>query len=547
MHLSPAAQQLLQDRYLLPGESAVELIRRVAGAVSPDKFRDFCYIMEELLFLPNSPTLMNAGTPCGQLAACFVIPIHDSLEDIFSALSIMARIHQSGGGTGFAFSHIRPRGDCVGDAAGVASGPVSFIRVFDAATTAVKQGGRRRGANMGVLNASHPDIREFITMKDNGGLANFNLSVGFDAGFFASLKAGKPIPLINPRDGTIWEEADPGEIWNLAAMSAWSTGDPGVLFLDEINQCNTVPGLGRIEATNPCGEQPLFPFESCNLGSLNLSRFVLKNEIDTEKLRYTIRTSIEFLDRVIDANHISIPAIREATLKTRKVGLGVMGFAEMLILLGIPYESGEALRIADEVMGFIQNESRAMSEELGRKLGSFPAIDASIYSGEMRNATVTTIAPTGSLHILADTTSGIEPLFAPVYDRRIGERKTRIVNRLFSDFAQRVPGGTDLIAAAAKSTEIEDLPIPAEQKALFKTAQEISPGHQILMQARFQKHVDNAVSKTINLPTNTTSAEIGELFLLARDCRCKGLTVYREKSRKDQVLTHSCDICHTTG
>lgn len=547
MPLSPAAQLLLQDRYLLPDESAVDLFRRVAEAVGRDKSRDFRYIMDELLFLPNSPTLMNAGTPCGQLAACFVIPVHDSLEDIFSALSMMARIHQSGGGTGFSFSHLRPQGDTAGGTAGVASGPVSFIKVFDAATTAVKQGGRRRGANMGVLNASHPDIRKFISAKDRGDLANFNLSIGFDASFFASLNSGRTVPLINPRDGTVWEEADPGEIWDLAAMSAWRTGDPGVLFLDEINRCSTVPGLGRIEATNPCGEQPLLPFESCNLGSLNLSRFVRKNELDTETLRYTVRTAIEFLDRVIDANNLPIPAIREATLKTRKVGLGIMGFAEMLIMLGIPYESNEALSMADEVMGYIQSESRAISEELGERLGSFPAIGASVFPGDMRNATVTTIAPTGSLHIIADTTSGIEPLFAPVYIRRIGGREIRIVNRRFADFTREMPGGTDLIEAAAKTAHVDDLPIPDEQKALFRTAQEISPRHQVLMQAQFQKHVDNAVSKTINLPADASSGMIGELFMLARNRGCKGITVYREKSRTDQVLTHICDICHTTS
>ena len=407
MELTPVARLLLERRYLLPGETPHGLFNRVAEAVGgPARSREFFSLMASLSFLPNSPTLMNAGTSIGQLSACFVLPVEDSLEGIFRSLTHMALIHKSGGGTGFSFTHLRPRGDIVSETMGAASGPVSFMRVFDAATGAIRQGGRRRGANMGVLAASHPDIEEFVTSKQTEGLSNFNISAGIDARFLRCLETGADYELINPRDGSVWKSIDPRALWRLIATSAWASGEPGILFLDEINRRNTTPHLGPIEATNPCGEQPLYPYESCNLGSINLARCIRKHEIDEDLLTTVVRCGIDFLDAVIDVNRFPLPQIRERTLATRKIGLGIMGFAETLIRLGIPYESEEALRFAGSLMAGIQTVARERSEELGAEKGSFPAIEGSIYSGDMRNATVTTIAPTGSLHLIAGTTSG---------------------------------------------------------------------------------------------------------------------------------------------
>jgi len=543
MHLSAPARLLLQDRYLLDGESPEQLWSRVARAVDGAKAKDFTFVMEHLLFLPNSPTLMNAGTPLGQLSACFVLPVEDSLEHIFLTLGHMALIHKSGGGTGFSFSRIRPRGDMVEQTSGIASGPLSFIRVFDAATAAIKQGGKRRGANMGVLASSHPDIMDFIRAKTEGGLSNFNLSVGFDAHYFQCRDAGVPYLLVNPRDGETWAEIDPQEIWRACAEAAWACGDPGVLFLDEINRKNTVPGYGMIEATNPCGEQPLLPFESCNLGSINLSRCVKHNDIDLDLLTYTIRTAVDFLDTVIDVNRFPLKPIEEQTRATRKIGLGVMGFAEMLILLGIPYTSQEAIALAGEVMGHVHREARARSAELGEWRGSFPAIDRSIFSGPMRNATVTTIAPTGSLHIIADTSSGIEPLFSLAYHRTIAHRTVNTVNRLVTGLAEKRADGQLILDAVRKTGSIQHLPIDGHIKELFRAADEIAPEHHVQMQAAFQRHTDNAVSKTVNMPESTSVEDIKDIFRLARSLGCKGITVYRENSRSDQVLSRGCEVC----
>ena len=548
MEISPIARLLLEGRYLLPGETPAGLFSRVADAVGGTaRSREFFSLLSALLFLPNSPTLMNAGTSTGQLSACFVLPMEDTLEGIFGTLGHMALIHQSGGGTGFSFSLLRPRGDAVNGVTGAATGPVSFMRVFDAATGAVRQGGRRRGANMGVLAASHPDIEEFVTAKQEGGLSNFNISVGVDERFFRCLATGKEYDLINPRDGSVWKSVDAGSLWRLIAASACISGEPGVLFLDEINRQNTTPHLGRIEATNPCGEQPLYPYESCNLGSVNLARCVRQHDLDEDLLITVVRCGVDFLDAVIDANRFPLPEIRERTLATRKIGLGVMGFAEALIRLGIPYESEEALRFAGSLMEHIEEMARERSEELGKEIGSFPAIEGSIFSGEMRNATVTTIAPIGSIHLIAGTTSGIEPVFSFAYDRMIDGRPVSIVSDLVAGFLPRTAGGKDVAEHVRRHGTVAGLPLDDHARDLFRTATEIAPEHHVRMQAAFQKHVDNAVSKTVNLPQSATVDEIACVFSLAHDLGCKGTTVYRYRSRPDQIFSLGCDVCLIDG
>jgi ribonucleoside-diphosphate reductase alpha chain len=546
MHFSPQARMLLRDRYLLPGEEPHQLFARVADALQSDALRrDFTYVMEELLFLPNSPTLMNAGTKSGQLSACFVLPIGDSIGSIFQTLGHMALIHQSGGGTGFSFSRIRPLGDVVDGACGIASGPLSFIRVFDAATAAVRQGGKRRGANMGVLASSHPDIMEFINSKRIAGLENFNLSVGYDAEFFRCLSSDRPYALINPRNGQVQDEIAATSLWDAVADAAWTCGDPGILFLDEINRKNTLPGYDSFETTNPCGEQPLFSYESCNLGSVNLAGCVRKGDMDMDLLRYIIRTGVSFLDSVIDVNRFPLPEIRERTLETRKIGLGVMGLADMFIALDIPYESPEALLLAERLMTFVQEESRAMSAEIGEWKGSFPAIDRSIFTGDMRNATVTTVAPTGSLHLIAGTSSGIEPLFSLAYEREIGEQTVMFMHPAVETAIgqNRASLPTDLLGAVRRTGSLQHLPLPEHTKDLLKIAPEIEPAHHVRMQAAIQRHTDNAVSKTINLPETATVEDIKEVFGLARALACKGITVYRYNSKGSQALRQGCDIC----
>ncbi len=543
MNLTPAARALLENRYLLPQETPDDLFSRVADAVDTPRSKDFLHVMKELLFLPNSPTLMNAGTPVGQLSACFVLPVEDSLQGIFSTLSNMALIHQSCGGTGFSFSHIRPAGDPVSSTSGAASGPLSFIRVFDEATNAVKQGGRRRGANMGVLNSSHPDIMDFINAKNGGGLDNFNLSVGFDAQFFHCLERGLPYELISPRDGSVKSSIEARELWHALGAAAWQSGDPGVLFLDIINRMNAVPGLGSIEATNPCGEQPLLPYESCNLGSVNLSRCIAKGELDEELVRGVTRRGVQFLDTVIDVNRFPVPENREKTLLTRKIGLGIMGLADTLIRMEIPYESEEALRFADRTMGLISREAHATSRELGEEKGSFPAIEKSIYSGAMRNATVTTIAPTGSLHLIAGTSSGIEPIFSLAGTRRIGNRSVTLIHPLLKKYLKTLSSGRDILEQVKRTGTLGSAPVPETVKDLYKTATEIPPDHHIRMQATIQKHVDNAVSKTVNLPENAGVNEICRIFLLARSLGCKGVTIYRYNSKKEQALSRGCEMC----
>jgi ribonucleoside-diphosphate reductase alpha chain len=543
MVLTEAAKVLLNSRYLLPGESPEGMFGRVAAAIgTPDEER-FRVMMQDLLFLPNSPTLMNAGMPNGQLAACFVLPVGDSIDSIFLALKHMALIHKSGGGTGFSFSSIRPRGDCVGQTVGVASGPISFIHVFDEATSALKQGGKRRGANMGVLASSHPDILSFIVAKQSGDLRNFNLSVGFDRAFFDALSSGKTYDLVNPRNGDIWDTVPAQSIWDHLCQAAWQCGDPGVLFLDRINEKNTVPGLGLLEATNPCGEQPLLPYESCNLGSINLARFVSRNDIDYALLSENVRLGVRFLDVVIDVNTYPVSEIQEITLRTRKIGLGVMGLADALVRMDIPYQSADGLALTRSVMRFIQEEAHAASEDLGREKGSFPAIAQSVYSGEMRNATVTTVAPTGSLHLISGVSSGIEPLFSLAITRAINGHVIHSVHPAVEHCLASKPGGLSLIARVRKTGSVQDLPIPDHEKDLLRTAPEIDPEFHVQIQALVQKYVDNAVSKTVNLPESAGSDQISRIFMLARDLGCKGITVYRYNSKADQVLSRGCETC----
>jgi ribonucleoside-diphosphate reductase alpha chain len=561
LKLSLNAISVLERRYLLKDESGrvietpSQMFRRVAKAIASidtiyDKSasieaveEEFYRIMANLEFLPNSPTLMNAGTNIGQLSACFVLPIGDSIEEIFDALKYMALIHKSGGGTGFSFSRLRPRGDIVKSTMGVASGPVSFMKIFDVATEVIKQGGRRRGANMGILRVDHPDIIEFITAKEKEGvLTNFNISVGVTDEFMEAVENDEYYSLVNPRNGAVVRRLKARAIFDLIATAAWKTGDPGLIFLDEINRRNPTPHAGVIESTNPCGEVPLLPYESCNLGSVNLSRMVKDGEIDWDKLRRTVRTAVHFLDNVIDANNYPIPQIEKATKANRKIGLGVMGFAEMLIKLGIPYDSEEAVTTAEKVMSFISNEARKKSVELGEERGSFPNFPGSIWEKmgykTMRNATVTSIAPTGTISIIAGTSSGIEPLFAVAFIRNVMGTQLFEINPIFEQISkERGFYSTELISKIAKTGSVQGLSeVPSDVRRLFVTALEIAPEWHVRMQAAFQKYTDNAVSKTVNLPHEATIDDVKRIFMMAWKLKCKGITVYRYGSKAEQVL-----------
>ncbi|MEM0049596.1 MAG: vitamin B12-dependent ribonucleotide reductase [Candidatus Bathyarchaeia archaeon] len=561
LKLSLNAITVLERRYLLKDETGrtvetpSQMFRRVAKAIAKvdaiyernaDLGRieeEFYRVMANLEWLPNSPTLMNAGTDIGQLSACFVLPVGDSIEEIFDALKYMALIHKSGGGTGFSFSRLRPKGDVVKSTMGVASGPVSFMKIFDAATDVIKQGGRRRGANMGILRVDHPDIIEFITAKEKEGvLTNFNISVAVTDEFMEAVENDKYYSLINPRNGAVVRRLKARDIFDLIATTAWKTGDPGLIFIDEINRKNPTPHVGMIESTNPCGEVPLLPYESCNLGSINLSKMVRDNEVDWEKLRQTVRIGVHFLDNVIDANKYPIPQIEAATKANRKIGLGVMGWAEMLIKLGIPYDSEEAIAMAEKVMSFISEEARKMSVELGEKRGSFPNFPGSVWEKmgykAMRNATVTSIAPTGTISIIAGTSSGIEPLFAVAFVRNVMGTQLFEVNSLFEQIAkERGFYSMNLISRIARTGSVQGLSeIPPDIKELFKTALEIAPEWHVRMQAAFQKYVDNAVAKTINLPPDATVDDVRRIFMMAWKLKCKGITIYRYGSKSTQVL-----------
>jgi ribonucleoside-diphosphate reductase alpha chain len=501
-------------------------------------------MMSRLEFLPNSPTLMNAGTSIGQLSACFVLPVGDSMVEIFEAVKNMALIHQSGGGTGFSFSRLRPKNDVVKSTGGIASGPVSFMQIFDTATDVVKQGGRRRGANMGVLSVYHPDVLEFITVKSRTDLfKNFNLSVAVTDEFMRALAQGERYSLRNPRTGQEVEARSAQDVFDLIVTTAWECGDPGLIFIDEMNRHNPTPDLGSIEATNPCGEQPLLPYESCNLGSINLSAMMDGGELDRDKLAATIGSAVRFLDDVIDATKFPLPESEEITKGNRKIGLGVMGFAEMLIKMGIPYDSDEAVDVGEQLMEFVTDTARAASVELARERGSFPNLERSVWRQKghdcLRNATVTSIAPTGSIGLIAGVSSGIEPIFALSYFRNVAEG-TRLLeqNALFEQTARdRGFYARGLMTEIARTGSVRDVAgVPEDVRRTFVTALDISPVWHVRMQAAFQKHTDNAVSKTVNLPHSATLRDVRDVYLLAHELKCKGITVYRYGARAGQTL-----------
>jgi ribonucleoside-diphosphate reductase alpha chain len=500
--------------------------------------------MASLWFLPNSPTLMNAGRELGQLAACFVLPIEDSMEGIFDTLKNTAVIHKSGGGTGFSFSRIRPANDIVRSTTGISSGPLSFMTVYDAATETVKQGAARRGANMAVLRIDHPDIESFINVKnDLTRLNNFNISVAVTKPFMDALFKREDYELINPRTGKTVGKISSEKIFDLIVSSAWQTGEPGIIFIDRMNESNTTPALGKIEATNPCGEQPLLPYESCTLGSINLSRMVKDRAIDFSKLKEVVHNAVHFLDNVLEINKYPLRIIEEMSKKNRKIGLGVMGFADMLIRMNIAFNSEKAVEQAERIMSFIQEESKAASAALAKTRGNFPAYKNSIFDSQstpyMRNATTTTIAPTGSISIIAGTSSGIEPLFAIAHMRRIFEGETLFeMHPIFLQMANEEGFYNDELAAEiTKAGSIKDITsIPESIRNIFKTSHDISPEWHIKVQAAFQKFTDNAVSKTINFSSEASPEDVKQAYLLAYKSGCKGLTIYRDGSRQDQVL-----------
>lgn len=575
--LCPNALEVLRHRYLRRDrdgrivETPDELFGRVAHHVAQAEANHcsesgveevehgFYEMMRNLEFLPNSPTLMNAGTSLGQLAACFVLPVEDSIERIFKSLGEMARIHQTGGGTGFDFSKLCPRGDLVVSTKGHASGPISFLGIFDKATEVIVQGGKRRGANMGILRCDHPDIADFVEAKVSPhALTNFNLSVGITARFVRAVKEDRPFALVHPRTGGRQSTIKARTLFDSIVTAAWRTGDPGLVFLDHINRSNPTPDLGPIEATNPCGEVPLLPYESCILASLNLARMVKRCggrtcTVDWKKLRDRIQWGVRFLDDVIDVNQFPLEAIKQMTLANRKVGLGVMGFADMLLRLRISYDSPEAVIFARKLMRFIRAESLAASEQLAAVRGVFPNFKRSIHARlgrRLRHATVNTIAPTGTISIIAGCSSGIEPLFAVSFARHVlSERRLLEVNPWFEKMA-REKGfySEDLLAEVAKRGSLRDIKgIPRAVKRLFVTAFDIPPRRHLEIQAAFQKYTDNAVSKTINLPPEATVEDVRAVYLLAHRLKCKGITVYRYGSKPEQVLSLTAPAAPGTG
>lgn len=564
MKFSENAIKVLERRYLSKDEEGnlietVEgLFRRVANHIAEaDKHYDsnsdtkalaeeFFEMMTNLEFMPNSPTLMNAGKPLGQLSACFVLPVPDSMDGIFDAVKNAALIHKSGGGTGFSFSRIRPAGSSVRSTGGVASGPISFMKVFNAATEAVKQGGTRRGANMGILRVDHPNIIEFIQCKkDSTEITNFNISVGITEKFMEAVKADTYYDLIDPKTKEVVGQKRAKEVYDLIVDMAWNNGEPGIVFLDRLNRDNVVPSQGEIESTNPCGEQPLLPYESCNLGSINLNAVLDEEEgkfvINYAKLARIVDSAVHFLDNVIDMNKYPLEEIEKTTKSTRKIGLGVMGFADMLFKLGIPYNSDEAIAVAGKIMEFIEIRGREASRELAKTRGPFPLFRESIFKDEepVRNATVTTIAPTGTISIICGASGGVEPLFAISFIRNVMDNDELLeVHDYFREVAEKRGFYSDElmreIAQKGSLAHVEG--VPEDVKRVFVTAHDISPEYHIRMQAAFQEFTDNAVSKTVNFPNSATREDVRDVYRLAYELGCKGVTIYRDGSRDLQVL-----------
>lgn len=572
-HLTVNALRVLNKRYFIkdkngkPTETPRELFKRVARNIAQADLKydsllskpvdvertsaRFEELIASLEFMPNSPTLMNAGKELQQLAACFVLPIGDSMEEIFDAVKWTALVHKTGGGTGFSFSRIRAKNDRVMSTKGVASGPISFMTVFDAATETIKQGGTRRGANMGILQIDHPDILEFVTAKENNDkLNNFNISVAVTEDFMKAVENNEDYDLISPNTKKVAERMNARKVFDLIVMLAWKNGDPGIIFLDRINKDNPTPHIGAMEATNPCGEQPLLPFEACNLGSLNLSKMVKgdfslgeKVSIDWDKLHKTIRSCVHFLDNVIDKSKYPLPQITEMVRKNRKIGLGLMGWADVLIMLGIPYNSDEAVELGEKIMKFVADESKNMSRALAEDRGQFPNFEGSIFdipgAPKMRNATTNTIAPTGTISIIAGCSSGIEPLFAISYIRNVMDNNELLeVNPMFEHVARREGFYSEAlmkkIAATGGVQGMEE--VPEKWKRVFVTSHDITPEWHLKMQAAFQKYTDNAVSKTVNFPHDASTEDVEKVYMMAYRYGCKGVTIYRDRSRETQVL-----------
>ncbi|HEX8948996.1 MAG TPA: adenosylcobalamin-dependent ribonucleoside-diphosphate reductase [Dissulfurispiraceae bacterium] len=564
MELSENALQVLTARYLLKDEKGrvretpEELFRRVARSIASaeglhggkeayweERFYD---LLASLRFLPNSPTLMNAGKPMGQLAACFVLPVEDSMKSIFGTLRNAALVLQSGGGTGFSFSHLRPRSDIVRSTGGVASGPVSFIRIYNTATEVIKQGGARRGANMGILRVDHPDILEFIRIKrDNRELANFNVSVSVTDAFMDALKRGEEYPLVNPRTGEPAGKLRASAVFDEIVESAWETGDPGLIFIDRINGANPTPRIGQFESTNPCGEQPLLPYEACVLGSMNLAKYVKggispEAYVDYDALGEDVKTAVRFLDDAIDASVYPMPEIEKMHRGNRKIGLGVMGWADMLILLRIPYNGRKAFALAREIMKFIREKAREASVGLAEQRGVFPNFQGSIYDApgmpRVRNATATTVAPTGTISMIADCSSGIEPLFAVAYKRFVlGSELIEIHKYFVAEARKKGFYSEELMNKVLKNGNLKGIKeIPAETRRIFKTALEIPYEDHIEMQVAFQEYTDNAVSKTINLPHRAGKEDVAKAYLLAYEKGAKGITVFRYGAKRGTLV-----------